>query len=125
MSAMPASLRVRLDALLPLLVQLLIQTIDKDRYPVEPEPLALVVKVKVGVVNARVAHRLNGTFVGLLHGLLVTLLVDEVDEVLVSVDGDLLIKVTLERFGLRNESRVSMRLAVVDKHRRAPCWTSP
>lgn len=84
-------------------VQLLVQTIDEDRDPIESKSLAFVVKVKVRVVYPGVGHRVQRALVRLLDRLLVARLVDEVDEVLVSVQGHLLIKVTGKRLGGRGE----------------------
>jgi hypothetical protein len=87
----------------PLSVQLLVQTVNQDRDPIESESLALVVEVKVRVVYPGVGHGVQRALVRLLDRLLVARLVDEVDEVLVSVEGDLLVEVTGEGLGGRGE----------------------
>ena len=66
-----------------------------------------MVEIKVGVVDARVSHRIESLFVRLFNRFFVAGLIDKIDEVLIAVERDLLAKVTRQRFRLRIISVVS------------------
>lgn len=76
------------------------QLIDQDPDAVEPETFALLVEVKVRVVNPRVREGVQRALVRLLDRLLVPGRVDEVHEELVAVKRNLLVEMPPERVGL-------------------------
>ena len=84
----------------PLLMQLLVERIDQNGNSVESQAFAFVVEVEVGVVDSGVPHRIESLLVRLLDRFLVTRFVDQIDEVLISVERDLLAEVTRQRLGL-------------------------
>lgn len=76
------------------------QLINQDTNPIKPQPFALLVEVKVGIVHSRVREGMQGAFVRFLDGLFVPGRVDEVDEELVPVERDLLVEMPAEGIGL-------------------------
>lgn len=60
----------------PLSVQLLVEAVDQHRDTIKAQALALVMKIKVGVVDAGVAHNLESPLIGLFDRLFVARLVD-------------------------------------------------
>lgn len=83
-----------------MVVERLPEPLDEHADPVEPHALALLVEVKVLVVGPLLAEGLHRVLERLLDGLLVPLLVDEVDEVEVAVEVELVRDVRLDGFGL-------------------------
>ena len=77
------------------------QLIDQDTDPIKPQPFALLVEIKVGVMHSRVREGVQGALVRFLDGLFVPGRVDEVDEELVPVERDLLLEMPAKGVGLR------------------------
>ena len=84
----------------PLSLEVLMQLINQDTNPIKPQPFALFVEIKVGVVHSRVREGVQGALVRFLDGLFVPGRVDEVDEELVPVERDLLLEMPAEGIGL-------------------------
>ncbi|KAI3479479.1 hypothetical protein L1887_58497 [Cichorium endivia] len=93
-----------------------LQPLDEVHDALKLHALALVVEVVVGVVHVRVGELLDGTLVRLLDRLLVALLVDEVDEVVVAVALDLVVKVaarSFRRLGLLHDLQIGLVAQIV------------
>ena len=82
------------------MVECLLERIDEFADALKLHAFALVVEVKVRVVRPGVVESLHPVLKRLLDGKLVALLVDEVDQVQVSVELDLVRDVSLESGGL-------------------------
>jgi hypothetical protein len=76
------------------------QAVNKDADAIETHALAFAVEIEVLVMGLVGAEALHRVFKGLLDGLLVAFLVNEVDEVELAVEVELVVNVCLDGVGL-------------------------
>ena len=85
---------------LPLRKKLLVKVIQKKGHAVPSHLAALVMKVKVVVLDFRIIEELNMLLESNAHGAFVSAFVDKIDNQLRSIEGLLRLKVLTERIFL-------------------------
>jgi hypothetical protein len=87
----------------PLANEIGIQSIHKQLHPVEAQPAALLVKIKVDVMYAVVSQRVDGLLECHLHWKLVSRRIDQVNDVLVAIERQLSFEVSPNGLVLREK----------------------